>query len=163
MKKINPLLLLILILFFLSQACSNSLFSTPATTYEPSQQNSSQHPLQSSHSNLFYDNLFMESSNTPGGRNRLPVQPSSEVKTNLFNNLVHDSQPSLKIDASTVINPVQHSVLRPGGCNRPPVQPSLSNMVTGRGEGVGHRWDASLHTHHNQVRNPRAPLSALGL
>ena len=40
-------------------------------------------------------------------------------------------------------------------------QPSLSNMATGRGEGVGHRWDASLHTHHNQVRNRRAPLSAL--
>ena len=37
-------------------------------------------------------------------------------------------------------------------------QPSLSNMVTGRGEGVGHRWDASLHTHHNQVRSPHAPL-----
>ena len=41
-------------------------------------------------------------------------------------------------------------------------QPSLANMTTGRGEGVGHRWDASLHTHHNQVRNPRAPVSALG-
>jgi hypothetical protein len=29
-------------------------------------------------------------------------------------------------------------------------QPALANMTTGRGEGVGHRWDASLHTHHNQ-------------
>ena len=34
-------------------------------------------------------------------------------------------------------------------------------MTTGRGEGVGHRWDERLHTHHNQVRNPRAPLSAV--
>ena len=40
-------------------------------------------------------------------------------------------------------------------------QPSLANMTTGRGEGVGHRWDERLHTHHNQVRNPRAPLSAV--
>ena len=84
MKKINPVLLLILILFSLSQACSISLFSTPATTYnEPSQQNSSQPTLQSSHSNLFYDNLFMESSNQDIPASNAPVQPSIKSKTRL--------------------------------------------------------------------------------
>ena len=126
MKKINPVLLLILILFSLSQACSNSLFSTPATTYNvPSQQNSSQPPLQGSHSNLFYDNLFMDSSNTPGGRNRLPVQPSSEAKINLFIN-----QPSINSETSLFINHDQHKPSQPGGRNRPPVQPSSKDNVT---------------------------------
>ena len=95
-KKFNPVLLLILILFSLSQACSNSLFSTPATTYnEPSQQNSSQPPLQSSHSKLFNDNLFVESSNAP-------VQPSIKSKTSLFIN-----QPSVKSKTSLFITQVQ--------------------------------------------------------
>lgn len=38
------------------------------------------------------------------------------------------------------------SVNRPVDCE----QPALEDMLTGRGEGVGHRWDASLHTHHDQ-------------
>ena len=152
-KLINPVLLLILTLLFLSQAYNNNLFSTPATNpaqpspasglstsfnfyptsghmavqpsimtcprrTEPSHQDSSQPPFQSSYSKLFDVSLFTEYSSTPGGRNRPPVQPSSKVETILFINFVQDSQLNLKIETCMFVNLAQHSINRPGGCNR---------------------------------------------